>query len=134
MSEEAETMLGDHGHGHLTMLKATLIEKLVSNGKQHRDEYRAAMRGFVEQLRPKLSALIEAMGDGVDIAAQLDAVKRLPVPESHVAEYERAINLVEFSVSDKIQLGEGRFRELVLDEWGWTERFKQVSSHYTSRR
>jgi hypothetical protein len=53
----------------------------------------------------------------------------LPVPEEHLADYDRAIAMLERHIEPTIQLSETAYAQLVDDDWGWRDQF--VSNTYS---
>lgn len=43
-----------------------------------------------------------------------------PMPEDHKKDYEKAIRMVEMSVSDEIELTDRQFDQLVMDNRSWS--------------
>lgn len=54
----------------------------------------------------------------------------LRYPESHTAEYNRAIRSVELNVYDKIELSESEFNQYVMNDWSWKNSFILSNSLY----
>lgn len=54
----------------------------------------------------------------------------LTTPEDHTKDYDRAIQMVEWSIEDTIELDTRQFQQLVMDEWEWKERFDTQIAAY----
>ena len=56
----------------------------------------------------------------------------MPAPVDQTGEDDRAIQMLELSVDDVIELGEDQFSNFVLDEWRWKQQVHTTNSMYTT--
>jgi hypothetical protein len=56
---------------------------------------------------------------------------QLPMPEDHSRDYERVIEMLEWSQDETLELDESEFSTYVLDQWGWQEGFAQTYAMYS---
>lgn len=56
----------------------------------------------------------------------------LKYPESHAAEYDRAIRSVSLNVYDKIELSETEFNQYVMNDWSWKSSFINSNNSYVT--
>ena len=108
-----------------TMLLVTLRKNL----QEHIQIVKEAKAGYER----KLLAIYEA---GVDILRDGRIPKvvepyQLPVPKDHSKEYQDAIEMLEMSREDNVELGIMQFRALVKDEWEWSGGFYTTNSAYS---
>lgn len=109
--------------------KEALIGMLHANRDKHRAEYEAAQRGFCEQAATKLGEMLAAAQAGSLSSCWLD----LTVPESHVEDYDRALQMLEWHQGSEIELDAHEFRTYVQDDWGWKEQWSLSNSAYVAR-
>ena len=112
----------------VTVSKSELLDILTRNRDSHREVFLTAQRRYREEL---IRLLDERLAE-VRAGRKIDHYLRLPEPEDHTGDYDRAIRMIEMSVQDVIEIDEKTFGELVLDEWSWSERWAQTTSSYTS--
>lgn len=117
----------------VTVKKSELLGKLKTNLLTHVHEYEEAQRGYhdaaIEALEQMLAA-VRAKG----VAEYRPHALLLEAPESHAAEYKRAIAMLEMSVSDEVTLSTNQFAQYVLDEWQWREHFAMSTQSYIGRK
>lgn len=113
------------GDRQITVDKEELLSKLKENRSKHIAEYNEAKEGFHEAYMEKIDDLIKRANDG-DYDFRVNITK----PESHEREYNTIIKMLEMSIEDKIELDESSFKNLVLDEWDWSQAFIQATALY----
>lgn len=106
-----------------------LLTILRKNKAQHREVFEEALEGY----RVKMINYLEDMLDDVKKGKKVDHYIRLPLPEDQTKEYERAIKMFEMSVDPVVELDDDSFRELVLDQWHWREKFINTNSTYSTK-
>jgi len=52
------------------------------------------------------------------------------MPEEHTADFDRAIEALEWHTGDEIELEEHQFEELVRNQWGWHRAFMANTTSY----
>lgn len=124
-------MLNEHGSSSVTVSRSQLLATLKKNRDEHKRTYDAALIGYVQELRTQLQEALEQAHLGVDASS---LVRNLEKPLCHLKEYERAIIMIDMSTGNEIELSEGAFRQLVLDEWNWKMKFIEVSGSYSKAR
>ena len=129
----------------VTVSKAELLAKLKTNLAAHTADYAEASARFREGLLAELDVRRKKIAEELDriqqTFSQPDAKPVLPVadhgllyfgnlavPASHVADYQRAIEMLEMSVNDEVTLDASEFRQFVRDEWSWKEEYNTVSA------
>lgn len=106
--------------------KTQLLEQLTTNRQKHLDDYTEAHAKYREKAISELEKWLRHAVDGGRIAKSLD----LQEPVSHLADYDRAIQMVEWSTGDTVELSERDFQQYVMDDWGWKAIFAATNSSY----
>ena len=114
----------------VTVDRLKLIEQLKVNLAQHKIDYAEAVVGYRLKLMDDLEVkLYEVKACTATEALKVRAVQFAP-PQSYEKEYVDAIAMLEWSVSDTIELDQTLFKQYVQNEWGWSQNFEIASSMY----
>lgn len=105
-----------------------LLESVRANYEAHLVEYDHAVALYRSARRLEL----QRWGAMLDGDQHPPRVSQLVEPESHAADYERAIRMLEMSVDTEVKVSDDEFRQLVLNEWHWRPMFAQTL--HTSQR
>ena len=105
----------------------TLISHLKDNKVKHVAEYNAAVEGFKDEMVRVLQEELKKAKQGELKMLSLT----LYAPTSHETEYQEAIDMLEFSVDETIQLDTQSFKAYFKDEWDWTGHFKSMVTAYS---
>ncbi len=107
--------------------KTELLEKVAVNYTKHRAKFEEAMAGYkikaINILEDHITLIMDNAPEKVFV--------QLPMPEDHSADYERVIEMLEWSKDDELELNESEFSTYVLDQWGWQEGFSQTYAMYS---
>jgi hypothetical protein len=114
----------------VTVKKAELIEKIKVNMETHEATYEKAVVAFRKQQIELLESQLNVARKGRPIDRM--ALSRMPVPENHMDDYNRALRALEMHTGDEIELGEYDFNRFVLDEWEWTHSFLANTTSYVA--
>lgn len=111
--------------------KSRLLETIKDNLEKHIELYNESVEDYKALvLKIYTNNLKIAKTGNLD---KFSEMKNRPVaPESHEAEYKRAIKMLEFEVDEIVEIDETTFNQLVLDEWSWKENFVSSSAFYKS--
>lgn len=123
-------MLNQHGSSSIKMNKNTLLEAVRKNRDAHKAAYEEAFADYLADLHVLLEKALPQIRDRID--PRPDIVK-LKAPPLHVKTYDRVISMLEHSVGTEVELTEGIYREIVLDEWDWKDEFEAISSSYSNK-
>lgn len=123
-------MLGQH-ESKVTVKREALLDAIKKNRQKHKAEFLEATTGYRSAVLLAATVLVADCEVGKE--PDLKPLRTMEEPRSHLPAYDRAIAMLEMSVDDLMEISEERFREYVLDEWDWTDRFKAVSSSYGRR-
>ena len=109
--------------------KDELIERLKENRAKHRAE-------FEEGIEAYRAAVIKELEDQLERALKGQDIQRfslLQQPEDHTSDYDHALDLLEMSLDEEIELTADDFARYVRDDWGWKKQFAssiQTSNNY----
>jgi hypothetical protein len=111
--------------------KDELMKILHDNKAKHVSEYAESVEDY-KRAAVKVADEHVALAVSGDLnkIAKIRAMPQAPV--SFEDSYNRAIRMMELSVDDIIELEEGNFNQLVLDEWSWKDQFTATSALYKS--
>lgn len=121
---------------------AQLLEKLKANREAHIETHKAAMAGFKRELIDRLLAIgryAEARAILLKKASQEDdlevdqrklSIHDLDTPKEYTKYYDEAIEMLEMTTANEIELPQSYFRQLVRDEWDWKSEFTAYSAKY----
>lgn len=98
-----------------------LIEALKAGLAAHKVEYVEAKKDYAVAV---VKFLEEAL-HRAECGDHSDLVLRLPKPENHERDYTNAIEMLEQSVDDSIQLDSESFRAYFKGEWSWKRSFAE---------
>lgn len=110
--------------------KAELLDKIRANREGHRDIFDAALRGYREAVLKWLEMQVDALKRG----KSFDVTFRLPAPEDHTIDYDRAILMLEMEVGNEVVIGQDEFAMFVMDDWQWKRQFTATVSNYLGDR
>lgn len=113
-----------------------LLYKLRENRTKHVETYEAAMQVYRQRLITEFESRLAQLdlSHEADEIAAVETYVKLPKPEVHTDDYDRAIAMVGWHQGETIELDEGQFAELVMDQWGWNKSFFSNTTSYISAR
>lgn len=103
-----------------------LITTLEENRAQHAADYEKAKKGWIKLLRKELQTMLSTLDDGGELRLHIENQK----PTSYVAEYDEAIEMLNFAISEDIELTAQQFRQYVKDDWDWKRNWKAGNTTY----
>jgi hypothetical protein len=111
--------------------KMKLVQTLEKNKADHVKEFEEAWDAYAEKLVANLTAMLDAAksGDVAEVQLHINLTK----PENHEADYDRAIEMLEWEVHNTVELQEHEFANLVQDNWGWARIFAESYHSNTGR-
>lgn len=109
--------------------KTELLPILKENRENHQSVFEAALGGYrLVMIREFEKRLAE-----IKTGKKIRRAFTMPVPADHLDDYDQAIEMLEMSVEDQIELSQHEFSCLVRDDWGWKNEFNQTSVSYTGQ-
>jgi len=105
-----------------------LLAKLRENHVEHKKTFEIALEGYFKlasrTLKEKLSYIRKGKGKMVSLNINM------PFPTDMTSVYETAIQMLEWSNENEIELEASEFRKLVEDEWDWKEQWVNSIASY----
>lgn len=111
-----------------TVEKARLLKALKANMARHQQIVQEARDGYIEQAREALEKRLEQLRTGELVSLAF----HLAPPADYTEVYENSIAMLEWNTADTVELEADEFRQLVRDEWDWTEKFLAGNSPYSA--
>ena len=111
-----------------TVEKTRLLETLRANMARHQQIVQEARDGYISQAREALEKRLEQLRTGELVSL----IFHLQPPADYTEVYENSIAMLEWNTADMVELEADEFRQLVRDEWDWTERFLAGNSTYSA--
>ena len=112
-----------------TVKKVDLLKELKINLHNHTTEYEEAIKAYKEEAIKKLEKMLKDARK-VEVGEEITVCTTLPFPENHEKDYTAVIKQIEMDVREQIELTQTEFRQYVMDEWSWTDRFKNSIETY----
>lgn len=142
--------------------KTKLLQTLEVNRDKHNSIYNAAVSGYwieaqkvLDQKRIEFSGACaqlndefgrqggtiqsnisdqnkDKMGGSFSLALRFNSSWPIQYPENHLEDYNRAIDLLNFSVADKVELSVGDFDAYVRNNWSWRKSFLGTNVSYVT--
>lgn len=109
--------------------KAKLIETVTENRSHHRSIFLEAQKGYRKQAIELLDASLKRARAGTKFKMSF----MLPAPIDQTGEYDKALEMLKWSVDETIEIGEQAFRQYVLDDWSWSQQCSTTNSAYLAR-
>ena len=110
--------------------RAEILERIRKNLENHIQEYEQALEDWRVSVVKQLKVSLKEANKGTDI--NLKVYRNLPKPENHQKQYEIAIDMLEMSLDDELELDKDEFRKYIRDEWEWKEEFRRMSDTYAN--
>ena len=104
----------------------SLLEKLRTNRKNHRDLFLRAQEAFRKKVEEVLVARLNAAGKGQNVNQYLNLIE----PVDQTEEYDIAIAMMEMCSDETIELDQRTFQCYVLDKWSWADATFTSNSAY----
>ncbi len=112
---------------NITVKKDELITKLKTNRDEHEALYDEAVEVYRRRVVEEAEKLLADAKRGDNIRHAFV----LPVPEQHLEDFDRALEMLEWEIDDYVELTEREFAELVQNEWGWARSFTTNTMSYS---
>lgn len=107
--------------------KETILAKLHENRARHKTIVEEARAGYVEKAKRALLDKLKEVKEGKIVALTF----HLSPPQDYTAVYDTAIRMFELDMGDLVTLNSEQVRNLVMDEWDWTDHFLAANKHYS---
>lgn len=110
--------------------RAEILNALRENRKKHANEYREAHEGWVEEVKERLHAQLEAIHRG---ERPLLSFHDLNEPDDHTEDYDLAIQMLEMTKAEQVSLTRQDFRQYVQNKWSWAEMWSASNVRYIEK-
>lgn len=107
--------------------KAVVLEKLKANRETHSKIVKEAREGYVVKARAALDRRLDELKSG----RLVGLVFSLAPPQDHTEVYDTAITMLELEVSETVQLNSDQVRNLMMDQWDWSDDFLATNAVYS---
>lgn len=107
--------------------KDEAIKIITANRELHKKVVEEARAGYVKQAQKELASRMEKLAGGEVVPLHFN----LRVPEDHTSDYDTAIRMLELHQDDCILMDTATVRQLIEDEWGWSDHFWSTNSNYS---
>ena len=101
---------------HVTVKTDELLERLKSNREKHLQEYERAINAWQDELKHVLASINAKQC--FYFPQSLENLQQ-DCPQSHVDEYDQAIDMFTMCVKDEVTLDSESFNTFCRDDWGW---------------
>lgn len=108
--------------------RISLLEIVKKNREKHKQTFEAAYEIYRQKAILELSLNLKEAERGKKIITTI----AMPEPLSFLEDYDQAIQMLEMSIDDSIELTSSNFSNLVLDKWHWNGKFVASISSYSS--
>lgn len=117
---------------HTTIDKYVLRDKLKKNKETHEREFTEVWSDFIAKVIKETEVFLAEIKEST--SPQKDRFYlSWTKPENHSADYEQALQMLEFHTGDTLTLGPEDFQKLVLDNWDWKHIFETSKAMYSGR-
>lgn len=117
--------------------KDDLLKILIENRQKHLDQYNENCTEYKLAAIRKLNSIIEKCQHYVDKINNENYIKdvnidywNLQPPKSYLSNYDQAISMLRMSVDNEVVISNQEYSHYVLDNWSWTENFKNDTMMY----
>lgn len=107
--------------------KSQVLDTLRSNREKHSAIVKEARSGYMEKAEAALKAKLDQLRSGKLAALSFS----LRVPLDYTKVYDTAIRMLELHTEDTIELDAAQVRNLMQDEWDWTDQFYGTNMVYS---
>lgn len=118
----------------ITVSRLKLLESLRANSKKHTSEYDNAIKDYHTSLSLELKKALKIIAAITD--NNIESVRKVKIdfdaPISHSEDYRKAIQMLEFSNSDNIEVDESAFEAYVNNNWPWQKMFFENAVKYAT--
>jgi len=114
---------------NITAKRDEVLAKLRENRKTHATIVAEAREGYVTKARAALEKRLAQIREGKIVSL----VFELRPPVDHTKTYDLAIQMLELHQGEQIELTADQVKQLVMDDWDWTENFLVSNRGYSQR-
>ena len=104
-----------------------ILATLLKNRAAHAAIVKEAREGYVEKAQRALEEKLAKLASGKIVALSFSL--RVPVDQTKV--YDTAIEMMKLHQDEYIELDAGQVRNLMQDQWDWTDQFYGTNMLYS---
>lgn len=108
--------------------RTELLGKVRENREKHQITYDAAQVAY----RAAVINWHQEQIQMIETGRRPDRAVPLPAPETHLRDYDVAIQMLTMSVDDTVTLTQQEFLQLVMDEWTWSRSWAGSTEVYVT--
>lgn len=108
--------------------KADLLAKVKQNRNSHHDLFIKAQEGFRQRAIEELDEMLSLARKDQEVRLYVG----LTAPQDHTVEYDRAIEMLEMSQDDIVEIDQTTFAQLVRNEWAWFAQTTATNTMYAT--
>lgn len=110
----------------VNILTSQLLTVLQENRKKHIEAFKEAYECYIEKVKQALKEQLRRIEEGKAPRIYFNDIFE---PESHVADYDKAIRMVQSHHGETMRIDQDTYGKFVDDDWSWKRSF---SESYTS--
>src|SRR4051812_39226012 len=95
--------------------KVELLNKVRENRDAHRSLFLKAQEGFRLRAVEEMDEMLRLAREGREVRLYVG----LTAPQDHTGDYDRAIQMLEMSQDEFVEIDQTTFAQLVRNEWAW---------------
>lgn len=104
--------------------KEQLLAKLKENLVIYQQEFKEAQEDYLKVVED----FAERLYNGIKNNEPYTAYLTVQPPRDYSQKYQEAIDMLEYSVDDCIELDQATFKAYIKNEWDWTDSFRIYAS------
>ncbi len=105
-----------------------LLVTLRGNLERHSKIVQEARDGYIEQAKEAVGRKLEELRQGKVVALAFS----LSPPQDYSEVYRTTIKMLEWSTDRNVELQADEFRQLVEDQWDWSDSFIHSNAGYSA--
>lgn len=110
-----------------TVQRSKLLQTVRENLARHEQIVAEAKVGYLARAKQALKEqLLRAEAGNTP-----DLTFRLAAPQDHSEVYRTVVEMLAWTTDESVTLQADEFRQLVLDQWDWTDGFYLANSNYS---
>jgi hypothetical protein len=107
--------------------RADVLATLIKNREAHAAIVKEARDGYVAKAQEVLKEKLAKLSSGKVVALSFSL--RVPIDQTKV--YDTAIEMLKLHQEEKIELDAGQVRNLMQDQWDWSDAFYGTNAVYS---
>lgn len=108
--------------------KSDILTRIKANRDEHRQIFLEAQEGYRKEVIKIFEERLAAAREKKRITHTIV----LQEPMDMTKEYDRAIEMLELTTTDEIELGPEEFANFVQDDWHWQDQFLASNAVYSA--